>query len=82
MTNITYTLEIILDETGFAEEELLEMIEHEVISPFDHSNMMFDQEDLRRLVLVKQLKENCNPNMESLEVILHLLDQIHYLRRK
>jgi DNA-binding transcriptional MerR regulator len=82
MRNITYTLEIILDETGFREDDLIDFIEHEIITPFDDTNMVFDEEDLRRLKLIKELRDNCNSNHESLQVILHLVDQVHYLRKK
>lgn len=82
MKTVTYTLEIILNETGFQEDELNEFIKHEIISPFDEKHLLFDEEDLTRLKLVRELKENCDPNFEALEVILYLVDQINFLQRK
>lgn len=82
MKSVTYTLEIVIHETGFKEDEVYALIEHEIIAPYDQSNLIFDEEDLRRLKLVRELKENCEPNFESLQVILHLIDQINYLQKK
>lgn len=82
MSKVTYTLEIILEQTGFVQNDLLAFIEHEIISPFDDTNMLFDEEDLGRLKLIKELKENCSSNNESIQVILHLVDQINFLRKK
>jgi hypothetical protein len=82
MKKMTYSLEIVLEKTGLCESDLLELIGLELISPFDHQNLLFDEEDLRRVELIQQLKDNCHSNYESIQVILHLVDQIHYLRRK
>lgn len=80
MSKITYTIEIILQRVGLREEDVLRYIESNIISPYDEERLLFDDEDLRRLELVCDLKDNCNPNDESLQIMLHLIDQIHYLQ--
>ncbi len=41
-----------------------------------------DEEDLSRLLLIQDLKNVFEVNDESIPVILHLLDELHYLRKK
>jgi hypothetical protein len=82
MKKVTYTLEIVLTQTGLDKNEIYEFMEHEIIVPFDATSLIFDDEDLTRLLLVKDLRDNCQTNLDSLKVILHLVDQIHFLQKK
>lgn len=82
MSKITYTLEVITQKIGFREDEVLRFIETKIISPYALDELLFDDEDLERLRLISELQDQCEPNDESLQVILHLIDQIHYLQRQ
>jgi hypothetical protein len=79
MTKIIYTLEVIIQKIGLDENDILRFIQNDIISPYNHDELLFDDEDLERLRLISELQEQCDPNEESLQVILHLIDQIHYL---
>ncbi len=81
MSKVTYTLEIITQKVGLAKEEILRLVESDLISPYNYDELLFDEEDLGRLGLICQLREQCDPNEESLQVILHLIDQIHFLHK-
>jgi DNA-binding transcriptional MerR regulator len=78
----TYSLKLIVEQTGLEEDQIVFFIEQQIIQPFDISEKLFDEEDLARLFLIKDLMEQCNPNSESLEVILHLIDQLHVLQSR
>jgi hypothetical protein len=82
MSKRTYTLEVIGQKIGFQEDDILRFVENSLISPYNFDELLFDEEDLARLRLISNLQEQCEPNEESLEVILHLIDQIHYLKKK
>jgi hypothetical protein len=82
MSKLTYTLEVITQKVGIQEDDILRFIENSLISPYSNEELLFDEEDLSRLRLISELQEHCDPNEESLQVILHLIDQIHYLNKQ
>lgn len=82
MNLTTYSLEVFCQKVGLGKDEILSYVKNRIISPHDQDNLIFDQEDYTRVALILELKENCNPNDESIEVMLHLIDQIHFLQNK
>jgi chaperone modulatory protein CbpM len=70
--------------TGLKAETLSMYIEREWISPNQYISEMegLDEEDLARLNLILELKRDFGVNDESVPLILHLVDQIHYLRNE
>lgn len=82
MSKITYTLETVTHKIGIDQNDILNFIENNIISPYSNDDLLFDDEYLARLGLICDLREHCDPNDESLQVILHLIDQIHYLQKK
>lgn len=67
---------------GVDETFIVHCIQAEWIQPFSRKTMEFDEEDIARLQLIRELKEDFGANEESIPLILHLLDQIYTLRRK
>lgn len=62
------------------ESELIsQFVELEWIHPIDKAHLMFDEEDVARIKLIKDLKEVFEVNDEGVEIILHLVDQINYI---
>jgi chaperone modulatory protein CbpM len=47
----------------------------------DHSEVAFSDVDLARAQLIRDLRDDLGVNDEGISVILHLLDQVHGLRR-
>lgn len=82
VSKITYTLEMVTHKIGIEENEILNFIENNIISPYCNDELLFDDEDLTRLGLICELREHCDPNDEALQVILHLIDQIHSLQKR
>jgi chaperone modulatory protein CbpM len=72
-------ISFICEELDLDEDTLLRWIESRLIQPADISGPYFDEEDLARLRLMAELKELYDVNDSSMEVILHLIDQIHSL---
>jgi chaperone modulatory protein CbpM len=57
-------------------------IEEEWLIPARHADeLSFTDMDLARANLISDLKDNMGVNREGLGVVLHLLDQMHALRR-
>ncbi len=81
MSAKVFEIHYICENYGLSEPEVQEWIEMKIIHPFNPSELLFDKEDLERIRLICELKGHCEPNLESLEVILHLVDQINYLQR-
>ncbi len=61
---------------------ICDCIEREWIMPHDPEEALLDQEDIARVLLIKDLKEIFEVNDESIPVILHLIDQIHWLKSR
>jgi chaperone modulatory protein CbpM len=49
--------------------------------PQTEPELAFSEVDLARAALIRELKEDFGVNDEGISVILHLLDQVHGLRR-
>lgn len=63
-------------------ETVTQFIELEWIQPIDKDHMMFDEEDVARIRLIKDLREVFAVNDEGVEIILHLVDQINVIHLK
>jgi chaperone modulatory protein CbpM len=49
--------------------------------PCREPDLGFNEVDLARAALIRELKEDLGINDEGISVVLHLLDQLHGLRR-
>jgi chaperone modulatory protein CbpM len=52
-----------------------------VVPPQTDPELMFSDVDLARVQLIRDLREDFGVNDEGVSVILHLIDQLHGLRR-
>lgn len=52
-----------------------------LIPPETDSELTFSEVDLARVQLIRDLREDLGVNDEGISVILHLLDQMHGVRR-
>lgn len=55
-------------------------ISEEWITPSDQEKMLFDEEDLARIMLILELQEEMGVNDEAVPIILNLIDQLNYIR--
>ena len=71
-----------LQRAGLDQETLQLWVEEEWLIPGRSAHgFTYTEMDLARVNLIRDLKDNMGVNEEGLGVILHLLDQMHGLRR-
>ena len=65
---------------GVSPETIHYYIDEEWITPADQELLILDEEDIARIDLIEEMKENFDVNDESLAIILHLIDRINLLQ--
>ena len=71
-----------LTSTGLQVQTLELWLEHQWLIPDQTSTeMTFSDVDIARAHLIRDLKSDFGVNDEGIDVILHLIDQLHGLRR-
>jgi chaperone modulatory protein CbpM len=71
-----------LERAGLDRATLTVWVEEQWLIPGRTANeVAFTEMDLARANLIRDLKEKMGVNHEGLDVVLHLLDQVHALRR-
>jgi hypothetical protein len=75
---ITYEITEIIELYKVNEFFIYDCIEREWIIPIDTRKKLLDREDIARILLIRDLKEDFGVNNESIPIILHLIDQLHW----
>jgi chaperone modulatory protein CbpM len=75
----TFQIEEAAKECGLEQEILISWIHNEWIVPANKEETELDQEDIARARLIRSLQSEFGVNNESVAIILHLLDQLHFL---
>ncbi len=78
----TYEITEIIELYRLNEIFIYQCIEREWIIPSNSEETLLDKEDIARILLIKDLKEEFGVNDESIPIILHLIDQIHWLKSR
>jgi chaperone modulatory protein CbpM len=65
-----------------SEQFLRECLQNHWIEPLDQAQEKLAQEDIARLLLIRDLMQDMGVNDESVPVILNLIDQIHALQSR
>lgn len=73
----TFRLEEACNLCGVQKEIVIHFIEEEWIHPSDRESLDLDEEDVARLRLIRELKEDFGVNDEGMPIILQLLDQLN-----
>ncbi|MFH0977088.1 MAG: chaperone modulator CbpM [Spirochaetota bacterium] len=79
---IIYEIKEVIGLYKVNEVFIYQCIEKQWITPCDCEKELLDKEDIARILLIKDLKEIFSVNDESIPVILHLIDQIHWLKSR
>ena len=77
-----YKITLVEEITGLPKSQIKSYIEHQIIHPFNIDELLFDDEDLTRLRFIRDIVQSCEANLESLEIILNLVDQVHSLQNE
>jgi chaperone modulatory protein CbpM len=64
---------------GINQEIIKQFIQYEWISPVDPSELKLDEEDIARILLIWELKQELGVNDEAVPIILHLIDELNHL---
>jgi len=67
------------DLCGVKKEVIIHFVQEEWIHPVDVTSMEMDDEDLARIRLIRDLKDDFGVNDEGMSIILQLLDQLNRL---
>lgn len=76
---ITFEISEAAWRCGINSEEILQFITYEWIQPLDPQKLLFDDDDITRILLIVDLKMQLGVNDEGVPIILHLLDQLNHL---
>ncbi len=76
-----YSLEELVEKIKLDPDKVVYFIEREWISPVEVSSKSFDDQDIQRLQFIMELQNDFAVNDEGIDLILHLVDQFHSLRR-
>lgn len=74
-----WTVEEAFTVCGVSQETITTFIQEEWITPVEVETPLLDEEDLARISLIQELKEEFGVNDEAMPIILHLLDQLYCL---
>jgi hypothetical protein len=78
----TYEITEIIELYEINEIFIFNCIEMEWIIPIDADKKLLDNEDVARILLIRDLKEDFGVNDESVPIILHLIDQLNWSRNQ
>lgn len=56
---------------------IIGFIQEQWIIPIDEKLQIFDEEDIARMNLINELREDFGVNNEGIAIILHLIDQLN-----
>lgn len=76
-TIITFKITEVADLYRVETNEITRFINEEWIQPIDPDNLLLDEDDIARLQLILDLKNQFGVNDESVPIILHLIDQLN-----
>lgn len=68
------------ERIGVEQSFLIHCVRAHWLSPAFPETSELDDEDIARLELIRELRDDFGANEEALPIILHLLDQIYFLR--
>lgn len=77
-----YLVSEVCHRLGIDEEFISRCIEANWIRPAEPESVRLDEEDIARIELIRELREDFGANEEAIPIILHLMDQLYYLRSR
>jgi chaperone modulatory protein CbpM len=75
-----YGLTEVCELLSLEKDFLVHCLREHWIEPADPVESWFDHEDVARLRLIRELRQDFGVNDEAVPIILRLIDQLHYLR--
>ncbi|MDD4975018.1 MAG: chaperone modulator CbpM [Bacteriovorax sp.] len=78
-TTITFEISEAALRCGLNPEDILQFITSEWIQPLNSQDLLLDEDDIARILLIRELKVQLGVNDEGVPIILHLIDQLNHL---
>ncbi len=77
-----YPIKEASEKLGFQRAFIMKCIYCHWVKPFEIYSMNLDDEDLARIRFIRELKDDLGANDESISIILHLLDQLYFIKNR
>jgi len=69
-------------QLGIKRDFLMHCLQEDWVKPALPETLEFDEEDLARIHFIVELREDFGVNDEAVPIILHLVDELYYLREE
>ncbi|MBC7691663.1 MAG: hypothetical protein H7222_07820 [Methylotenera sp.] len=76
----SYALAEVSEIWGFEHAYVVHCVRSHWVVPAEPIEVRFDEEDVARLKLIRELQTELGVNDDAIPIILHLLDQLNYIR--
>lgn len=76
---ITFELTEAANQCGVNPELIKQFITSEWIDPLEPNELKLDEEDIARIQLICELRQDLGVNDEAVPIILHLIDELNHL---
>lgn len=74
---IYYEMKMICEKVGLSPKTIRYWIEEGLLSPQrEGKRYVFNEEDLKRILLIRRLRDDLGVNLAGIDIILQLLDRI------
>ncbi len=81
-TIITFHITEVAYRCRLSAEDILFFISHDWVQPLDSEKLLFDEDDIARIILITDLRRDMGVNDEGIPIVLHLVDQLNHLHLK
>ncbi len=78
-TIVTFEITEVANQCELKEEEIIQYICDDWILPHDREQLLFDEDDINRILLISELKQDLGINNDGVPIVLHLIDQLNHL---
>ncbi len=80
---IYYEMKVICEKVGLSPKTLRGWIEEGLLEPQrEGRRYLFDENDLRKLLLIRRLRDDLGVNLAGIDIILQLLDRLQELQEE
>ncbi len=80
---IYYEMKVVCEKVGISPKTIRCWIEEGLLSPQrEGKRYVFNEDDLKRLLLIRRLRDDLGVNLAGIDIILQLLDRISALEEE
>ena len=80
---IYYEMKVVCEKVGLSPKTIRVWIEEGLVEPHrEGRRYLFDENDLKKLLLIRRLRDDLGVNLAGIDIILQLLDRISELQQE